>query len=126
MTMPICPIVASRGRPALVLSIDNGLINLNQRIVHKIDKTVHVTICVAKPIQGKSQYKILTIIAAIPNQMAAKVGTTSSISLKATTKTTQCQGSNTICISRLYLLVLFAKTASSTNVADDAAKEYVC
>ena len=64
--------VDSRDKPALVLSIESGFINLNQRIVHKIDK-IPYNYWVVNPIIGKSHNKMQTITAAMPNHKAAKL-----------------------------------------------------
>src|SRR3990167_800025 len=94
--------VASRDSPALVLSVESGLINLNQSKVHKIDKIIHVTNCVVTPIMGNIQYRIPTIMAAIPNHSAAKAGRISSDNINRTPNTNQCQGSKA---NSIHLLI---------------------
>src|SRR5574344_632666 len=108
--MPICPIVASRDKPAVVLSVDKGLINLNHAKVHSTDKIIHITNWVVVPIMGNIQYKIPTMTAPIPNHKAANAGKTSSESINRTPSTNQCQGSRT---NSIHLLAYFLRLVNS-------------
>ena len=106
MTIPTCPIVASRDKPALVLSMESGFMYLNQKTVARTERIIQVIIWAVCPIDGNSQRKTQTKIAPMPNQSAAKAGSINSDRIKAIPNTNQCHGSKINSIHFLFVLVM--------------------